>query len=76
MTNGFSQLAIASFVAIAASSPAFGQSLAKRIALIALPCGRGFCHSHPRLDTCPRVLATEPNETMTNRIAAKKRDLR
>jgi len=32
MTNGFSQLAIASFVAIAASSPAFGQSLANRIA--------------------------------------------
>ncbi len=32
MTNGFSQLSIASFVAIAVSSPAFGQSLANRIA--------------------------------------------
>ena len=32
MTNGFSQLSIASFVAIAASSPVFGQSLANRIA--------------------------------------------
>ena len=32
MTNGFSQLSIASFVAVAASSPAFGQSLANRIA--------------------------------------------
>src|SRR6266550_4774574 len=46
-------------------------SSAKRIALIAFPCGRGFCHSQPRPAVCVRTTA----QTETAMIAARQNRL-